>query len=187
MALILWTHLSLNIFVTVSLIDTGFSALGLVRKNWQIDATGIYSVPWALGSPSAIYKISHFLDSKTNCEIHVHIGCIVSEKSAKKSVHRTSAYTVALFWPICILHVLENKIKCSTPSNIVNRGSNGSTVTASTDGQTEGQTDRRMPPSTISICFSVDNKRSLILHLVGKTSKTQSNLNGAVSTLIHHS
>ena len=35
MARILWTHLSLNILATVSWIDTGFSSLGFVRKDWQ--------------------------------------------------------------------------------------------------------------------------------------------------------
>ncbi len=47
------------------------------------------------GSSGKIYKNSKFLDSKINGENPVQIGCIVSEKSAHKSVHRISAYTVS--------------------------------------------------------------------------------------------
>ena len=66
-ALIMWTHLSLNIFSTVSQIDTEFSYLSLDSK---------------------------FLDSKINDKNPVKIGYIVLEKSDQKSVHRIYAYTV---------------------------------------------------------------------------------------------
>ncbi len=48
----------------------------------------------ALGSQSAMCRISQFLDSKINGENPVKIGCIVSEKSDQKSVHTLNAYTV---------------------------------------------------------------------------------------------
>ena len=35
-AIILWTHLSLNIFATISWIVTGFSSLSLDHINWQL-------------------------------------------------------------------------------------------------------------------------------------------------------
>ncbi len=59
MALILWTHLSLNIFATASQIDTGFLSFLLVNN-----------------------KTSQNLDSKIKRENPVQIGCIVSKKSA---------------------------------------------------------------------------------------------------------
>ena len=49
---------------------------------------------WALGSPSAIYESSQFLDPKTNGENPVKLGCVVFEKSAWKSVYKISYFTV---------------------------------------------------------------------------------------------
>ncbi len=77
-ALILWTHLSLNIFATVSQIDTGVSSLGLDCKNW---------------------RLSEFLDSKINCESPVRKDTMYSfieiwpEVSSQNECHDCRAYT----------------------------------------------------------------------------------------------